>query len=175
MVIISVSFSFVFISYLVLNFLKPPGSFSLWFSRCLIHFLTANMPGAERPLVPGFTHDPLSLDMCAQGVQSLAPAQSLASVGLYLLDGHPPPALACFLLQGTETRRFRLGNSWRRRVLGARRRLPQAGRLGWGGCRRASRESAALAGRRGGCSCDPGRARPRVLQLQSQGLPAAHC
>lgn len=94
MVITSVSFNFVFITYPVLSFLTPPGNFSLWFSRCLIHFLTANMPGAERPLVHRFTHDPLSPDMCAQGVQSLAPVQSPASVGLFLLDGHPP-ALAC--------------------------------------------------------------------------------
>lgn len=48
--------------------------------------ITSNMPGAERPLVHGFTPWP-SISWCAQRIQSLGPAQSPASVSLFFLTG----------------------------------------------------------------------------------------
>lgn len=48
--------------------------------------ITSNMPGAERPLVHGFTPW-LSRSWRAQRIQSLGPAQSPASVSLFFLTG----------------------------------------------------------------------------------------
>lgn len=71
------------ISWSLLRATSHCGSPVVW---SISSHITSNMPGAERPLVHGFTPW-LSISWCAQRIQSLGPAQSPASVSLFFLTG----------------------------------------------------------------------------------------